>query len=354
MSLESSSNKESRLGFSIRDIGLETNLVLAPMSGITNSAFRRLIKAENPGAVGLVVTEFISVEGLTRLNQRSLQMMCFENEERPLAVQIFGYDIERMAEAARMIEASGAQIIDINCGCPVPKVVKRGGGCELMRQADHLKRLLMTVRKAISVPLTLKMRIGWDADSVNCVELARLAQDCGVEMLAVHGRTRVQMYRGEADWGIIGRVRDAVSIPVVGSGDIVDAASAKRALESGVNGLMIGRGALANPWIFAELQAAFRGEAFEAPTARKIQGVLERYCVLLLEAFPERCVIGRMKQLASQAVRGIPGAGVRRKALLQSLTLPHFVEILSRWKDIDDQGYDQKPSEAAPAGSVSC
>lgn len=314
-------------------VAVDPALILAPMSGVTNSCFRRLIKELNPGSVGLVVTEFISVEGLTRQNAQSMRMMSFAECERPISVQIFGYDIDRMADAAKMAEDAGADIVDINSGCPVPKVVKKGGGCELMRQPEHLGRILRAVKRAIRVPLTLKIRAGWDEKNLNAPEIARMAQEEGVSMLAVHGRTRVQLYRGEADWQIIERIAEQLSIPVVGSGDIVSVESARLRQNSAVRGLMIGRAALSNPWVFSELQAGLcRGE-FVRPGAVATVDILERYLALLLESVPEKSAVGRMKQLASQVTRRVRGSADVRQSLCYCRSANEFREVLQRWRE---------------------
>lgn len=319
--------------FDIGKVNVAPNLILAPMSGVTNSCFRKLIRDENPGSLGLAVTEFISIEGLTRRNGRSLQMMEYSEEERPISIQIFGYDIERMVEAAQMVEDTGADIVDINCGCPVPKVVKRGGGCELMRQTYHLGKMLNRVVKAVSIPVTLKIRSGWDDESRNALDVGVIAQDAGVAMLAVHGRTRKSLYRGIADWDIISEIAGALEIPVVGSGDIVDAETAQRALTSGVAGIMIGRGAMANPWIFSEITSAVRGEAFAEKGAFETIDLLERYAVILSANMPERGVTGKMKQLASQATRRIKGSSKARRAICTSQSLSEMLEVLQRWRE---------------------
>jgi phosphoglycolate phosphatase-like HAD superfamily hydrolase len=202
-------------------------LVLAPMSGVTDMAFRRLVRECSPGAVGLVVSEFISIEGLTRRDLKSHKMLRYHRDERPIGIQIFGADIDRMTEAAAIVQETGADLVDINCGCPVPKVVKRGGGAELLRRIGHLERMLRVVRREMSVPLTLKIRTGWDADSINAVEVAQMAEAAGVALLTVHGRTRVQLYTGAADWERIAAVKASVGIPVVGSGDVVSVATAR-------------------------------------------------------------------------------------------------------------------------------
>ena len=178
----------SPVAINIGGVTVEPNLVLAPMAGVTDSSFRRLIK--ELGGVGLIVTEFISVEGLTRGNLRTHRMMRFLPEEAPLSIQIFGYDDERMATAAEIIEESGAAIVDINCGCPAKKVVKGGGGSSLLRDLPQLEKILRRVRRAVSIPVTMKIRTGWDDASINAVEVARIIEDCGANMVAIHGRTR--------------------------------------------------------------------------------------------------------------------------------------------------------------------
>ncbi len=316
----------------IGSLRVKPNLVLAPMSGVTCSAFRRLIREENPGAVGLMVTEFISVEGLTRKNLQSIQMMRFRAEEEPLSIQIFGHDVSRMVDGAQMAQDAGASIVDINCGCPVPKVVRRGGGCELMRQPTHLARILGEVKRALSVPLTVKIRTGWDDGHQNCLEIARIVEESGASMLAMHGRTRVQLYRGMADWARIAEVAQAVNIPVVGSGDVVNYETAAPALARGVAGVMIGRGALQNPWIFSEIKAALEGKQLRARSERETPRVLERYASLLREDLPDKAVIGRLKQLASQMIRNFPGSGAMRKTLVTSSSVDEFLRVVDLWR----------------------
>lgn len=317
----------------IGGITIAPNLLLAPMSGVTCSCFRRLIKRENNGAVGLLVTEFISIEGMTRRNEQSLRMMRFREEERPLSVQIFGNDIDRMVEAAKMVEDAGADILDINSGCPVPKVVKRGGGCELMRRPEHLAKVLAAVSSAISIPLTLKIRAGWDHEHRNALEIAKVAEENGVVMLAVHGRTRTEGYRGEADWDLIGEIAARLSIPVVGSGDVVDYESAKRRMGYGVAGLMVGRAALANPWVFSEIAAGFAGTPWTPPPPVATAEVIDRYLSMLTQELPEKAIIGRLKQISSQVTRRVRGSQSVRKALCMAKDVDEFRNLLYRWRD---------------------
>ncbi len=323
----------------LRNVTISPNLILAPMSGVTGICFRRLIKLLNPEAVGLVVTEFISIEGLTRKNDQSLRMMRYEEEERPLSIQIFGHEIGRMVDAAKMVEQAGADIVDINSGCPVPKVVKKGGGCELMRQPEHLAKMLPAVRKAVNIPLTLKIRAGWDLKNKNALEIAKIAEDSGVEMLSLHGRTRQEAYRGFSDWELIAEVASKINIPVIGSGDVVCAETAKKALNSGVAGIMIGRAALSNPWVFTEIYSAINALPYNSPPALATIEVLLEYIKLLNHYLPEKAAIGRLKQLTSQLTRRVPGSAQVRRALCMSSSLSQYTDTLKLWADnLENQG----------------
>lgn len=312
---------------------LEPNIFLAPMSGVTSSAFRRLLKRQNPSAIGLVFTEFVSVEGLVRRNSRSRDLMNFHAEESPVAVQVFGRDIAHMAEAAAMAEQAGAALVDINCGCPVPKVVKRGGGCELMRSPQHLGSLVSAVRKAIKVPLGVKIRSGWDRLSRNAVQIARICEENGASIVTIHARTRQDGYQGRADWDLIAEVVSCVSIPVVGNGDVVDYRSAEQGFQQGVRGLMIGRAALANPWVFREIQAGFHSTEALKPEKSDIVQLLEDYRNLLLEEMPEKAAIGRLKFLSCRLAKGFPGAASLREMLCQAPSVAVMSELILAWKE---------------------
>ncbi len=303
------------LQYSIQQTSIAPALVLAPMSGVTTSSFRRLIKELNPGAVGLVITEFISVEAMTRKVPRTLSMMKYEPMERPLGIQIFGHDIARMRDAAMMCQDSGVDLVDINCGCPAPKVVRKGGGAELLRQPDHLKEIIKEVRKVLTIPLTIKIRSGWDEQSKNGVEIAKMAAGEGIDAIAVHGRTRAQLYRGMADWEFIRKIKQEISIPVLGSGDVVDTASAQERLQTGADGILIGRAAMTNPRIFSEI-AEGRPRSGHIPE-REAHAILMRYIELLQEEFSPKACVGKVKQLASQMCRGAKW----RKELLLAPTL---------------------------------
>lgn len=293
--------KLSNSSFSYKDLTINPKLVLAPMSGVTNSAFRRLIKELNPNCVGLMISEFISVEGLTRNSKRSMEMMKFRESERPFGIQIFGYDTNRIVNAALMAQDVGADIVDLNCGCPAPKVVKRGGGCELMRQPEHLAGILHKTRKAIKLPFTLKMRSGWDDSCVNAAEIARIAESEGLDGIAIHGRTRAQMYRGEADWSIAAAISTQVKIPVSGSGDVTDRNSALKKLALGnFAGLFIGRAAIENPYVFSDICD------LNKEGRKSVKEILMRYTELLKEDHPDKFTIGKLKQIASQIAKNLP------------------------------------------------
>jgi nifR3 family TIM-barrel protein len=310
-----------------------TPLVLAPMSGVTDMAFRRLVRECSPGAVGLVVSEFISIEGLTRNDLRSHRMLRYHADEHPIAIQIFGGDIDRMVEAAVIVQQSGVDAVDVNCGCPVPKVVKRGGGAELLRRVHHLERMLRAVRREMSVPLTLKFRTGWDTDSINCVEVAQMAEAAGVEMVTVHGRTRVQLYTGSADWELIAAVKQAVDIPVVGSGDVVSAAGAReRFAASGVDGLAIGRGAMENPWLFAEIAAELAGRSAPVSHLDGRIAALRRYRTLLDEQYPEKVTSARLRGMACRIMKGFPGSAMLRERVMHTRSSDELLAVLGEFE----------------------
>ena len=320
--------------FTVGSVRVAPNLVLAPMSGITDSAYRSLVKDLNPGAVGLVVTEFVSIEALARQNLRTHRMLRSPPRERPLAIQLFGASPERMAEAALIAQDLGADLIDVNCGCPVPKVVKKGGGAELMRQPAVLAEIFRALRRVLSVPYSVKLRAGWDDSSRNAVEIARMAEGEGVSMIAVHGRTRQQLYTGRSDWDVIAAVKRAVRVPVIGSGDIERPADAlERLATTGVDGIMIGRGTLGHPWIFREIAALRAGEA---PTP---VGLAERLAAIdmLLERLatdlPLESAIGRARGLACRMIKFVRGGAAIREALTQAPSIAAMRELLAEAAD---------------------
>src|SRR5437762_8305712 len=224
----------------IGSVSLDTPFVVAPMAGMTDTAFRRLVKRH--GGCGLVVTEMVSSEGLVRGIDRTLEYAEYTDQERPIAIQIFGGDPDKMAAAAQIVEGMGADIVDINMGCPVPKIAKHNAGCSLMREPAHAATVVAAMAKAVKIPVTVKMRAGWNDDDRNAPALARMVQDAGAAAVAVHGRTAAQSYSGAADWDLVARIADDLTIPVFGSGDCVEPEQIVDRLRSGVDGVLVGRG----------------------------------------------------------------------------------------------------------------
>ena len=330
--------------------------VLAPMSGVTDSAFRRMVQQASGGAVGLLVTEFISIEGLTRANMKATMRMAFDPvAERPLSVQIFGADADRMAAAARIIEASGAQVVDINCGCPAPKVVRRGGGAELMRHADHLAHLVETTVAATTLPVTVKIRSGWSADSINAVDVARKVEAAGAAMVAVHGRTRLQLYTGDADWAVVQAVAAAVRIPVLGSGDVTTAEEAVWRLEtSGAAGVMIGRAAIMNPWIFGQIDDLVAGRPARAITNADRVGALRHFRDMMAERMPDRVIPGRLKQFLARMTKGFAHGTVLRERAMRAQTTAEMFEWIEGFFDaVDRDQLDAWVQTARPGARAS-
>ncbi len=316
--------------FKIRNIEINPPLILSPMAGVTDYSFRRLIKRR--GGVGLVVSEFISVEGLTRHNPKSKRQMRFDEEERPFAVQIFGGQPERMRLGAEMAEEVGADILDVNCGCPAPKVVKHGGGSGLLRDLPRMEIILTEIKKAITIPLTLKMRIGFSDSTINAVEVAKMAEQCGVEHIQVHGRTKEQGYKGLANWDHIRAVKEAVSIPVSGNGDITTIEyGLEKWKESGVDGILIGRGAMQNPWIFRQIDDAVHGREPHQPDLAEKKAVLLEFFELVREEMPEIPALGKMKQLAGQFTKGLVGGAQFRQTLYHSHSAQEILDNITTY-----------------------
>ena len=316
--------------FKIRDIEINPPLVLSPMAGVTDISFRRLLKQR--GGIGLTVSEFISVEGLTRNNPKSKRQMRFYENERPFAVQIFGGQPERMRMAAEMAEEVGADILDVNCGCPAPKVVKHGGGSGLLRDLPRLETILKEIKKAITIPLTIKIRAGYSDSTINAIETAKLAETCGVEHIALHGRTKEQGYRGAANWDLVKQIKEVVRVPVSGSGDVTTIQQAlERFRETGCDGVLIGRGAMANPWLFRQIEQTIQGREPFQPLLEDKRAVLLEYFEMLREDMPEMSAIGRMKQLAGQFTRGLQGGALFRTAIYHSHSVGEILDRISEY-----------------------
>jgi len=292
----------------IGSIDLAPPFGMAPMAGMTDTAFRRLVKRR--GGCGLVVTEMVSSEGLVRGIDRTLEYAEYTEEERPVSIQIFGGDPEKMAAAAQIVEGMGADIVDVNMGCPVPKIAKHNAGCSLMREPAHAAEIVREMVRAVRIPVTVKMRAGWDANAINAPELAKRVEDAGAAAVTIHGRTAAQSYSGFSDWDLITTVADGVSIPVFGSGDCVEPQHViDRLRHTSVRGVLVGRGALRNPWIFEQSAALVEGRPARDISAEERGRFLIEYVDLLLKESTEeadgfRHVAPGQAPIASAPARG--------------------------------------------------
>lgn len=312
----------------IGSIELSSPFVISPMAGMTDTAFRRLVKRQ--GGCGLVVSEMVSSEGLIRGIDRTLEYAEYTEEERPVSIQIFGGEPAKMAEAARVVEQMGANIVDVNMGCPVPKIAKHNAGCSLMREPAQAAEIIAAMSRAVSIPVTVKMRKGWDDGELNAGELAKRVEDAGAKAIAIHGRTAKQSYSGTADWEFVAAIADTVSIPVFGSGDCVEPEDVVARLRSGVSGVYVGRGVLRNPWILAQARDLLEGRAAREISHEERGRFLIDYMNLLLaenvgeaEGFrhkataernaqteavgKERWVINKIRALCSWYTKGFEG-----------------------------------------------
>ena len=285
----------------IGTLRLRNNLVAAPMAGLSALPYR--ILAMECGCA-LTMSEMVSAEGVTRAKERTHRYFANDPKVRPFGLQLFGVKPEAIAAAIRELASEPADLIDINMGCPVKKVVSKGAGAALMRDTARAAGIIRAAREATKLPLTVKMRAGWDADSINCAELARIAESCGADAVTVHARTRTQFYRGLADWKLIGEVKRAVSIPVIGNGDVKSRADAVRMIsETGCDGVMIGRAALGNPWIFAKMQSE---ESWHPSHAERGMAAV-RHLGMLVELLGERRALLSMRTILPWYGKGIPG-----------------------------------------------
>jgi tRNA-dihydrouridine synthase B len=289
---------------------------LSPMAGLTDTVFRRLVK--RLGGCGLVMTEFTSAEGLMRHSLKSKRMLFYHEEERPVTAQLFGADPERLGEATRMVEDLGFDAIDLNLGCPAKKVVKACGGSALLREIKLLEQILKTIRAATAMPFTIKIRAGWSETEVVSVQVGKMAEELGVNAIAFHPRTRVQGFSGHSDWSLICELKSSLKIPVIGNGDIVipqDAFRMKK--ETGCDGVMIGRGALSNPWIFRQIHELENSLLLTEPDVATKHELIKSYFQLLFEEETPGA-IGKMKQFASWFTHAIPYGATLRKSIYES------------------------------------
>ena len=319
---------------------------LAPMAGLTDTAFRRLVK--RLGGCSLVVTEMVSAEGLIRGHDRTLEYIEYTDEERPVAVQIFGSEPERMAEAARIVEQSGADVIDVNMGCPVSKIAKGNAGCRLMRDPGRASAIVGAMCRAVRLPVTVKIRAGWTDREIVAPEFAKAMEDAGAAAVTVHGRTAEQAYRGQADWDLIARVAHAVSIPVFGNGDCLEAAEViSRWRTSGVGGVLVGRGLVRNPWLLAQAGDLAAGRAPREVKGSERARFLLDYVDLLMggeacHARPpttggkhsqERWVIGKVRALSAWYTKGLVGGARIRSVINQAESIDGVRKSLQSFFD---------------------
>ena len=323
----------------IRNVLIRPAHILAPMAGITDTVFRRFIK--RLGGCGLIMTEFVSSEGMLRQNLKSKRFLYYTEGERPITAQIFGADPDRLAEAAVMIEDLGFDLIDLNLGCPAKKVVKCGGS-GLLRDLPLLENILRKIRAAVSIPFTIKIRMGWSDDEIVAVPVSRLAEACGVEAIAIHGRTRLQGYSGRARWDVIAEVKQSVRIPVIGNGDVMTPRDAELLHEeTQCDAVMIGRAAPTNPWIFRQMAEYFSTGKYREPTdTDRYQLIRDYYAMLAAEEIPG--TIGKMKQFASWFTHGVRNGSELRRSV-QSTNSPQ--QVLERVDDFFARSRE-RPCEA--------
>jgi nifR3 family TIM-barrel protein len=342
------------------------------MAGMTDTAFRRLVKRH--GGCGLVVTEMVSSEGLVRGIDRTLEYAEYTEEERPISIQIFGGDPEKMAAAAQIVEGMGADVVDVNMGCPVPKIAKHNAGCSLMREPAHAAKVVAAMTKAVKIPVTVKMRAGWNDEERNAPDLARMVEDAGASAVTVHGRTAAQSYSGSADWQLVAEIADALTIPVFGSGDCVEPQQVVERLRLGVEGVLVGRGVLRNPWILSQAAdlAAGRHVRVIGPVER-LQFLLEYIDLLLNERVREpegfrhrvhdagtthqlsshdKWVINKMRALMSWYSKGIENGSHLRTAVNSATSLDALRESLHRFFEPPSAALDRSPVVTAASHRV--
>jgi tRNA-dihydrouridine synthase B len=316
-------------------VHLPSPFAIAPMAGMTDTAFRRLVKRK--GGCGLVVTEMVSSEGLVRGIDRTLEYAEYTEEERPISIQIFGGDPSKMAAAAQIVEGMGADIVDVNMGCPVPKIAKHNAGCSLMREPEQAASVISAMTKAVKIPVTVKMRAGWNDDERNAPTLAKMVQDAGAAAIAVHGRTAAQSYSGFADWDLVAQIAGQLAIPVFGSGDCVEPEQIVDRIRAGVGGVLVGRGVLRTPWILAQAEDLAAGRPARTVTLADRGQFLFEYIDLLLHeriddaraASHDRWVINKLRALGSYYTKGLDNGSHLRTAINTADSLTRLRETIS-------------------------
>lgn len=314
-------------------------LIMAPLAGITDSVCRRIVKSFG---ADITYSEMISSRGLWYKDKKTKELLYFEKEETPIVIQLFGNEPDIMAYAAKEIEQYNPQGIDINMGCPMPKIVNNGDGCALMKDISLAAKVCEAVAKATKLPVSVKFRSGWDEETLNAVEFAKAMEQSGASLLTVHGRTRVQQYSGKADLSVTSSVKNAVSIPVYHSGDVVDGASALSiAKETGCDGLMIGRGALGSPWIFKEIKAAFEGKEYISPNWKERIDMALKHAKMLCEYKGDLGGIRESRKFSAWYVKGLKGSARLRNDVTKATSYAQLEELFNEYilslKDGEEQ-----------------
>ena len=316
----------------IGPLTVDPPLILAPMAGVTDRDFRLIMR--RIGGVGLVSMEFISSRALVGGHRQATDVMHFSEEERPIAIQIYGSQPETMAEAARIVEEEGADVCDINMGCPANKVLKGCAGAALMRDLELAERIIVAVRQAISIPLTVKFRLGLSDQQKNFLELGRVCESNGVQAVSMHGRTAKQMYRGEADWSEIARLKEELSIPVIGNGDVREPDDALRMLAvTGCDGVMIGRGATKNPWIFLQVAARMSGGRVQEPTLEDRRDLILGHFHMVAERDPAKIALHKLRKFTGWYTHGLPHGRKLRQQINQLPDVDSFFRALESFFD---------------------
>ena len=315
----------------IGNVELENNLILAPMAGITDLPFRVLCKEQG---AGMVCTEMASSRAIFHNDEKTKQLLNTKGEKRPISFQIFGSDEETMGYSAKEL-SKFADIIDINMGCPAPKVVKNGDGSKLLLDLEKAEKIIKAVVKNSTVPVTLKIRKGWDKEHIVAVELAKIAEKNGISLITVHGRTKTEFFSGEIDYDIIKSVKESVKIPVIGNGNIVDEESAIEMFEkTGVDGIMIGRGSLGNPWIFRELKHFLQtGEKLAKPTANEKKEIMKRHIELGIQEKSELVAIHEIRKHVSWYTKNLPNASEFRNRVNHTETSQELLHLIDEYFD---------------------